>query len=68
VIGRWTATAFSYQFPLAPMVTVIAAAVLAGEGVGAAFLGGGALVLLGVLLAATGRAPAREPAASLRPA
>lgn len=68
VIGRWTASAFSLQFPLSPLVTVIAAALLAGEGVSAAFLLGGAIVLGGVLLAATGRAPGREALPSLRPA
>ena len=68
VLGRWTASATAFQFPLAPLVTVIAAGTLAGESVSGAFLAGGVLVLGGVLLAATGRTAARERAPSLRPA
>src|SRR5207237_574485 len=35
VLGRWSASATAYQFVLFPLVTVVAAALLAGEGVGA---------------------------------
>jgi drug/metabolite transporter (DMT)-like permease len=68
VLGRWTASAASFQFPLSPLVTVIAAALLAGESVSAAFFVGGAFVIAGVIVAATGRAPAGEPIPSVRPA
>jgi drug/metabolite transporter (DMT)-like permease len=67
VLGRWTASAASLQFPLMPLVTIVAAAALAGESVTTAFVAGGLLVLTGVLLAATGRAPARETAPAFRP-
>jgi drug/metabolite transporter (DMT)-like permease len=48
VLSRWSASATSYSTVLIPMVTVVAAAGLAGEQVGLLFLAGGALVLLGV--------------------
>jgi drug/metabolite transporter (DMT)-like permease len=48
VIARWTASATSYVMLLMPLVTVVAAALLAGESVSPAFLVGGALVLAGV--------------------
>jgi len=68
VLGRWTATATSFQFPLSPLVTVAAAAVLAGETVSPNFLVGGVLVLGGVIAAASGRTATRQAAPSLRPA
>lgn len=52
VIRRWTASATSYQFVLFPFVTVLVAGWLAGETVNAAFLIGGALVLVGVWVGA----------------
>ena len=48
VLARWTASAVSYGLVLMPLVAVPAAALLRGEPVTAAFLGGGALVLGGV--------------------
>jgi len=51
ILGRWTASAASLQFPLAPVVTVIAGSVLAGEGVTLAFGVGAAIVAVGVLVA-----------------
>lgn len=68
VLGRWTASATSFQFPLSPLVTVLVAALLAGETVSPRFLAGGALVVAGVIFAATGRVGAPEAAPSLRPA
>lgn len=52
VVKRWSASAASYEFVLFPFVTVFIAAWLAGEMVNAAFLLGGALVLLGVWIGA----------------
>ncbi len=48
VIARWTASAASYQFVVSPLVTVVAAALLAGETVTIPFIAGAALVLMGV--------------------
>jgi len=53
VLGRWSASATAYQFVLFPLVTVVTAAVIAGEGVGAAFLFGAAIVMCGVAVAAS---------------
>lgn len=52
VLGRWTASGASYGFVLAPLVTVVVAANLAGEEITPGFLVGGALVLSGVLVGA----------------
>ena len=63
ILGRWTASAASLQFPLAPLVTVIAASILAGEGVTLAFVLGGVIVAAGVLIASGLAVPRRtEPA------
>jgi len=51
ILGRWTASAASLQFPLAPLVTVVAGSILAGEGVTLAFVAGAAIVAIGVLIA-----------------
>jgi drug/metabolite transporter (DMT)-like permease len=59
VIARWSASASSYVMLLMPLVTVAAAAVLAGEPVTATFVVGGALVLLGVYVGAFAPSPAR---------
>src|SRR2546430_198075 len=53
VLGRWSASATAYQFVLFPLVTVVAAALLAGEGVGATFLVGAAIVMCCVAVAAS---------------
>lgn len=51
VLGRWTATAASLQFPISPLITVVAATTLAGESVRPLFLAGAALVAVGVVVA-----------------
>jgi len=57
ILGRWTASAASLQFPIAPLVTVVAASVLAGEGIALAFVLGAVVVLAGVLIASGLRVP-----------
>lgn len=52
VVGRWTASATSFQFVLMPFVTVIVAGLLADETVNSAFIFGGALTLIGVWIGA----------------
>jgi drug/metabolite transporter (DMT)-like permease len=70
VIARWTASATSYVMLLMPLVTVVAAALLANESVTPAFLVGGALVLAGVYggaFAAPPVAPGGVPAIGASP-
>lgn len=57
VLGRWTASAASLQFPIAPLVTVVAASILAGEGIALTFVVGALIVLAGVLVASSIRPP-----------
>jgi len=68
VLQRWTASATSYMFVLAPFVTVAVGVALAGERITTPLLLGGSLVLLGVYVGAlTGRAAsadARVPVAA----
>ena len=52
VLRAWSATASSYQFVLAPIVSITLAAALLGEPVGPQVLVGVALVLLGVYVGA----------------
>lgn len=52
VLGRWNASATTYQFVLFPFVTIAVAAWLAHEGVTPVVVAGGALVLAGVLIGA----------------
>jgi drug/metabolite transporter (DMT)-like permease len=52
---------------LEPAVSVLGAAVFLGEPVTLVMVGGGALILSGVAVAGTGRAPARAPAPETRP-
>jgi len=59
VLGRWTATAVSYQTVLSPIVSIALAAWLLGEPVTQGLFLGGALVLTGVYVGAL--APDREP-------
>lgn len=59
ILGRWTASAASLQFPIAPLVTVVAASALAGEGVTLAFVVGAAIVAAGVAIAAGLMPPGR---------
>ncbi|MBI2325420.1 MAG: EamA family transporter, partial [Chloroflexi bacterium] len=51
VLGRWTATAASFQFPLSVLVTVIAAAIPAGESVRPVVIAGAAVVAAGITVA-----------------
>jgi len=59
VLGRWTATAVSYQTVLSPIVSIALAAWLLDEPVTQGLFLGGALVLTGVYVGAL--APDREP-------
>jgi drug/metabolite transporter (DMT)-like permease len=51
VLGRWSASAASLLFPMQPLVTVVAASILAGEGIALPFIVGASIVLVGVLVA-----------------
>jgi drug/metabolite transporter (DMT)-like permease len=51
ILGRWSASSASLIFPIQPLVTVIAAAILAGEGIALPFVIGAVIVLGGVLIA-----------------
>ena len=63
VLQRWTASATSYMFVLAPFVTVAVGAGFAGERITIALLLGGALVLVGVYVGAlSARAASRVQA------
>jgi drug/metabolite transporter (DMT)-like permease len=55
VLSRWTASAANYGFVLTPLVTVVVASILAGERVSYTFVGGSALVLIGVCVGALAR-------------
>ncbi len=63
VLGRWTASAASYQLVLIPLVTVAVSAWLQDERITLAFAAGSLLVLGGVYVGAL-RRPAREPEAA----
>ena len=65
VLGRWTASATSYEFVLAPLVGIALAAWLLGEPVTPTFLVGSVLVLIGVYVGAL--RPVRRRAASTEP-
>jgi drug/metabolite transporter (DMT)-like permease len=52
VLERWTASAVSYTFLLAPLIAIPLGAVLLGETVRPTFLIGGAIVLVGVYVGA----------------
>lgn len=54
-LKRWTASAVSYMFVLAPVITSIAAASLADEPITAAVAVGGVIVLAGVYVGALSR-------------
>lgn len=55
LLRRWTATAVSYQFVLAPIVSISLAALLLGESIGASVIVGAILVILGVYVGAIAR-------------
>ena len=55
LLRRWTVTAVSYQFVLAPIVSIALATLLLGEPVGPSLAAGVALVLAGVYIGAIAR-------------
>jgi drug/metabolite transporter (DMT)-like permease len=55
VLREWSATASSYQFVLAPIVSIALAGLLLGEPIGPQVLVGAGLVLLGVYIGAIAR-------------
>ncbi len=59
VLGRWTASGTSYGFVIIPLITVVIAALLAGERITLSFVAGAVLVLAGVLVGAL--LPSRPP-------
>jgi drug/metabolite transporter (DMT)-like permease len=69
VLRAWSASTASYQFLLMPLVTIVVAAAIVGELPSAAFLVGGAVVLLGVYIGAFSRrvAPAPAPVPQVAP-
>ncbi len=63
VVQRWTATAASYQFVFFPMVSAVAAAIIADETLDATILIGGLLAMAGTYvgaLASIDRSPAKR--------
>jgi drug/metabolite transporter (DMT)-like permease len=67
ILSRWSATATSYIGVLTPLVTVVAASLLAGEIPTIAFLEGAVLVLVGVYVGALSpQASIPETAASVQ--
>lgn len=71
VVQRWTASASAYATPLMPVVAVVLAAVLTGEGISAGEAFGGLLVIAGAYVGALRRArrplEAPEPSPAARP-
>jgi drug/metabolite transporter (DMT)-like permease len=69
IIGRWTATGYSYAGLLKPLAGVALAAVILGEPVRLPFVVGALVVLLGVWLGAfrTGSLSSRSSAVVLPP-
>jgi drug/metabolite transporter (DMT)-like permease len=69
VLRAWSASTASYQFLLMPLVTIAVAAAIVGELPSAAFLVGGAVVVLGVYIGAFSRrvAPAPAPVPQVAP-
>lgn len=65
LLSRWSATATSYIGVLTPLVTVVAAFLLAGENPTPTFLAGSLLVLSGVYVGALS-SPGSRPARSVR--
>lgn len=61
-LEHWTASAVSYADLLLPLVTISAAAVLAGERVTPSFILGGAVILAGVYIGAFVRTDRTRPA------
>ena len=65
IIGRWTASGYSYTNLFKPLAAVVLAAVILGESVRLTFLLGGALVLIGLSLGALQRALGAPSTASV---
>ena len=64
VVHAWSPTAASYGFVVSPLVTIVAASVLAGEEIAPKFLAGAVLVLAGAVVGAllpARAAPAPSP-------
>ena len=68
ILGRWTASGTSYGFVVIPLVTVVVAAILAGEQITWNFLLGGVLVLSGVLFGALFSSKSRTSLPGSQPA
>jgi drug/metabolite transporter (DMT)-like permease len=64
VLRRWTASATSYEFVLAPVVAVVFAVLFQGERITSGLVAGGALVLAGVYVGALLPAGNRETKAA----
>ncbi|MGQ0535807.1 MAG: DMT family transporter, partial [Methanobacteriota archaeon] len=64
ILARWTASATAYGAVLSPIVTILLANALEGEGFPPILLAGGALVLVGVYLGAVRGASTGGPAVS----
>src|SRR4029077_9087410 len=60
LLGRWSASSASLVFPIQPLVTVVAAGILASEGITLPFILGAVIVLVGVLVASGVQLRARE--------
>ena len=67
LLGRWSASAVSYQAVLQPLVAVVMAAGLGGERPGLLLAAGGALVLLGLWLAVLAPGPRASEAGRVPP-
>ena len=65
IIGRWTASGYSYTGLFKPLAGVALAAVILGEPVRLTFVLGGALVLVGVWIGAFSAQSAPSPAAAI---
>jgi drug/metabolite transporter (DMT)-like permease len=65
IIGRWTASGYSYTGLFKPLAGVALAAVILGEPLRLSFTLGGALVLIGVWVGAFGPQPPASPSASV---
>jgi drug/metabolite transporter (DMT)-like permease len=60
VLSKWSASGASYAFVVIPLVTVVVAAILAGERIRPSFLVGAVLVLAGVFVGALMPAPKKR--------
>jgi drug/metabolite transporter (DMT)-like permease len=61
ILGRWTASAVSYEFVLMPVVAILLAAWILDEPVTSTFAAGAALIIIGVYLGVVRPARARVP-------